>query len=333
VGCFKNWVRMLVMKGRQKRLHIIGLALLIIMIGTGAGLSLETKSVAVQLEGQTITANTFKTTVGEVLNELGVSVGPGDIVKPGLDTVLNYNQSVQVFKVFPVAVLADGKQIEISTTATSVEEALRLAGVEVGPLDRVNPAGDTQIEGSTTIQVVRVAQKMIYQTESIPAAIERTADNTLERGIQRTVNQGSAGIGRQTIMVSYEDGKEVNREVIKSEIIKSPINKIVAAGVLTSVSRGGNRIDFQRAIEVRASAYSYSAGSITSTGQKVKVGGIAVDPKVIAYGTRVYVEGYGYATANDCGGAIKDNKIDIFFESDKECKKWGVKKVKLYVLE
>jgi 3D (Asp-Asp-Asp) domain-containing protein len=180
--------------------------------------------------------------------------------------------------------------------------------------------------------VVRIAQKTIYHKEDIPVTIERTTDNTLESGIQRTVQQGTPGIERQTIMVSYEDGKEVSREVINSEIIKPPKKKIVAMGVLTSISRGGNRIDFQRAIEMRASAYSYSAGSITSTGQKVRVGGIAVDPSVISYGSRVYVEGYGYATAIDCGGAIKGNRIDVFFETDKECRKWGVKKVKIYIL-
>ncbi|MDQ7861221.1 3D domain-containing protein [Peribacillus frigoritolerans] len=44
---------------------------------------------------------------------------------------------------------------------------------------------------------------------------------------------------------------------------------------------------------------------------------IAVDPSVIPMGSKVYVEGYGYAVAADKGGAIKGNRIDVFFSSKK----------------
>lgn len=59
---------------------------------------------------------------------------------------------------------------------------------------------------------------------------------------------------------------------------------------------------------------------------------IAVDPKVIPLGTKVWVEGYGEAIAGDIGGAIKGNKIDVFIPSYNNAMEWGVKKVKLKVL-
>ena len=59
---------------------------------------------------------------------------------------------------------------------------------------------------------------------------------------------------------------------------------------------------------------------------------IAVDPKVIPLGTKVWVEGYGEAIAGDTGGAIKGNKIDVFIPSYDNAMEWGVKKVKLKVL-
>jgi 3D (Asp-Asp-Asp) domain-containing protein len=46
----------------------------------------------------------------------------------------------------------------------------------------------------------------------------------------------------------------------------------------------------------------------------------------------MYIEGYGYATAIDCGGAIKGNRIDVFLESERECMKWGVKRLKVFIL-
>ena len=63
------------------------------------------------------------------------------------------------------------------------------------------------------------------------------------------------------------------------------------------------------------------------------MGGVAVDTSVISMGTRLYVEGYGYAVALDRGSAIKGNKIDVFLETRAEARQWGVKRVKVYVLE
>lgn len=59
---------------------------------------------------------------------------------------------------------------------------------------------------------------------------------------------------------------------------------------------------------------------------------IAVDPRVIPLGTKVWVEGYGEAIAGDTGGAIKGNKIDVFIPSYDNAMAWGVKTVKLKVL-
>jgi 3D (Asp-Asp-Asp) domain-containing protein len=60
---------------------------------------------------------------------------------------------------------------------------------------------------------------------------------------------------------------------------------------------------------------------------------IAVDPNVIPLGSKVYVDGYGYAVAADKGGAIKGNRIDVFFSSKNDAYRWGVKRVKIRVLD
>lgn len=60
---------------------------------------------------------------------------------------------------------------------------------------------------------------------------------------------------------------------------------------------------------------------------------IAVDPKIIPYGTKMYIEGYGYALAADTGGAIVGNKIDVYFDTKNEALNWGVKHVNVYILK
>lgn len=91
---------------------------------------------------------------------------------------------------------------------------------------------------------------------------------------------------------------------------------------------------------VSATAYTASCtgcSGITKTGINLKKNPgmkvIAVDPSVIKLGTKVHVEGYGYAVAGDIGGAIKGNKIDVFIPTKDAAYKWGRKNVKITILD
>ena len=93
-------------------------------------------------------------------------------------------------------------------------------------------------------------------------------------------------------------------------------------------------------ITVSASAYTASCNGcsgITSTGINLKKNPglkvIAVDPRVIPLGSKVYVEGYGYAIAGDTGGAIKGNKIDVFIPTKSGALNWGRKTVNIKVFK
>ena len=91
-------------------------------------------------------------------------------------------------------------------------------------------------------------------------------------------------------------------------------------------------MDFKEAKIMEATAYTYT-GRNTFTGEPPAVGLIAVDPRVIPLGSKVYVEGYGYARAADTGSSIKGDRIDIFLEDRRSCMEWGRRTVKVYLLE
>ncbi len=81
-------------------------------------------------------------------------------------------------------------------------------------------------------------------------------------------------------------------------------------------------------------AYAYTGGGYTATGTKAKYGTLAVDPKVIPYGTKVYIKELDKVfTAEDCGGGIKGNKIDIYMNSKSACNKWGVRTITIQILK
>lgn len=82
---------------------------------------------------------------------------------------------------------------------------------------------------------------------------------------------------------------------------------------------------------------AYSGGNLTASGMPCRrdpngLSTVAVDPSVIPYGTAMYIEGYGYAVAADCGTAIKGNMIDLFFNSYQESCDWGLKQSKVTIL-
>lgn len=150
---------------------------------------------------------------------------------------------------------------------------------------------------------------------------------------------------------------ETNDEQKENEIVKEEI-KEVANEVKTvsykELAENSPPTEYKEVIEATATAYclcqkccgkspSSPGYGVTASGLKIVPGTgmkvIAVDPKVIPLGSKVYVEGlngawdYGYAVAGDTGGAIKSMKIDLYMDSHDETLSWGRKKVNIYVID
>lgn len=290
------------------------------------------KPVAIQVDGKTINTRIFFTsTVGEVLHDQNIKLGERDKVEPGLNSIVKKNTEIKVIRAFKVKVFADGEIREVFSTPVSVKEAIRLSGFELGEKDIIKTRPGNRTVPGQEIELIRVTEQTLDVKQEIPYGVEKIPDNTLEKGLTRTVKTGKNGIAQQTVKVVYHNGQEVKREVIKSQTLVEPQNKVIAMGNITSVSRGGARLNFREARYMLASAYTYT-GSHTATGKQPAVGTVAVDTRIIPLGSRLYVEGYGYAVAGDTGGSIKGDCIDVFMETRQQCLNWGRRTVKVYVL-
>ncbi len=95
----------------------------------------------------------------------------------------------------------------------------------------------------------------------------------------------------------------------------------------------GENFVYKKMMNVTATAYNESGTYPTASGTYPKRGTIAVDPKVIPMGTLMYVEGYGFGRAEDTGGAIKGNKIDVYMNSNREAYQWGRKQVRIFIIK
>jgi len=313
----------------RKRLYWLALA---VMLMTGLGLfSWVNKSITLVVDGKRIETHTFKRTVNDVLTENQIVLHKADKTSPGLSAMVDDDTTIKVIRAFPVKIVMGGQTTEVLTTPASVADILEQAGVKPAPVDLIHPGLDNQMAAQGTIQIIKVTSKMTTLDKVLPFTVQRTTDATLEKGLQRTVNKGKNGLARQQIRITLHDGKPVKQEVVSSQTVKAPVNQMVAMGTITSVSRGQLRFNFREAIMAKSTAYTYT-GRNTATGVKPAVGLVAVDPSVIPMGSRLYIEGYGYARAADRGGSIKGNRLDVFLETYDECRRWGVRQVKVYVL-
>lgn len=306
------------------------LAALVLVFATGS-YAVAHKEVTIIDGGSRTVVSTFSGNVGQLLKQNEIHLGPHDAVNPGMAAPLKEGCTVQILRAFTVTVVADGRQKSVETTRKTVGDILQAANVAVKEQDIVKPGIKTVVDGETEIRIQRVSSQKVVEEAEIPYKTIRKRDNSINKGGQQVKQEGKNGLKRNVYYVTYVDGKEAKRELLKSEVIKQSRPRIIAEGTLQLASRGGNTFTFSRAIRVEASAYTFS-GRNTYTGTKPGPGTIAVDPRVIPLGTRLYVEGYGYGVARDVGGAIKGNKVDVFLQSEAAARRWGRKMVNVYLL-
>lgn len=308
------------------RLGLISLALLVLVAYYGLQ-----KSVTIKVDGKNIQTHTFKNTVRDVLAQQQVKLGPKDLVKPGLQTALRDDLVISVIRAIPMTVVADGQTHKLLSPPIRVADAVQLAGFKVGGHDILSADPADITKPGQVIRVVRVTERVVNLKSGIPFRKENTNDGTLEKGLSRTLRRGVPGVAQETIKITYHDGKEIRREVLQVQVLKQPVNQVVAMGTITSVSRGKLRLDFSRALLAATTAYTHT-GHRTASGLQPQVGLVAVDPRVIPMGSRLYIEGYGFARAADRGRSIKGEKLDLFMETLGQCKSWGRRTAKVYVL-
>lgn len=289
--------------------------------------------------------STFKNTVSDVLDEYGVRISPQDKVSIDMDSKLTDGTNIKISRAREVTINSDGKDIVLLTVASDVKSALREAQILLGDKDRVAPDLDSVITEDTRIAVTRVEEKIDKIEMKMDFTNQVNKSDELDKGITRVAKKGSPGLKELSIKVIFENGIEIKREIVEEKVLKEPVNGMIDEGTRTTfVSSRGQVTRFVRAMKMTATAYDATFEScgkhpdhpqygITYSGLRVRPGIVAVDPRIIPLGTYLYVEGYGEALAADIGGAIKGNRIDLYYESPEDVAKYGKRAVKVYVLD
>lgn len=249
----------------------------------------------------------------------------------------------------------------LTTEAERLSSLLRRSGIRLGEDEMVelNVAGEDP--------AIRISDTLTYQhyvTVETDYKILRSPDPLMDKGTEEIIRKGIPG----QIVETYED-TVVSGEVVSTKYIgashdtshaelvrygtrvyeveegdtieKDFPNEVGEGGYLLFAS--GDTMTYNKVMLCSSTAY-YSGGDggaawTTAVGAAVGVGTVAVDPKVIPYYTKMFIQTtngrrvYGMGTALDCGGAIKGNIVDLWFPTKADCYSWGRRNVTVYILD
>ena len=318
------------------------------------------KEVTIIVDGETIEVVSYGNTVEELLKAEEIILADGAYINLPLDAKLEHNAHI-IIKQPKYYILNVGEEKEeIRSVHVNVKDILKDLDISLGKDDYTIPSLSDNVSDGAEIQVFRVKKIVENVEEKIPHEKVINKSDKLDIGVSKVVQKGQDGTKHIEIKRVFENDKLISEDILGEEIINKPIPEITEEGTRKKVapkraapsrpqmaSRGG--LNARKVISMTATGYDLSFAScgknpgdrgygITASGTKAKIGTASVDPRVIPLGTRLYIESldstkdYGYAVAEDTGGAIKGNRIDLFFNTASDARRFGRRSVKVHIL-
>ena len=282
----------------------------------------------------------------EALSELGIVIEEDryvempEMVEQGLAEIYIFNKKKINIKV------ANESSLYYAHKEETVNDILITNNITLGEHDLISPAVDIDVTDGMQIEITRVSYATEEKTTSIPFSKDKRPSSEMTKGTTKIIQEGSNGSKKTIYKIKYVNGKEAERIVTNETITKQPVTQITeygtkpidTSGVLTTCN--GQKLKYKKKLTMSATAYTTERASdkVTATGRIAKVGLVAVDPKIIPLGSKLYITStngkswvYGTAVAADTG--VRGNRIDLFFNTHNECISFGRRKAIVYILE
>ena len=249
----------------------------------------------------------------------------------------------------------NGATVTAQAKEETISELLSRLRLTPGSLDMVL----VDLSGSET--KLKIGSTLSYYDtceENVAHQVKRVKSIYLPVGQEKVIDEGKDGTRTATYKVVYENGKLISRELVRTEN-NTAVDEVVAVGSVSPassaagstakvVSRGdgvltlasGKALAYSAVKTMSATAYTTGYGGVgtrTATGTTVHVGSVAVDPKVIPLGSKLYIVAsngsvvYGYAVAEDTG--VFGSNIDLFYNTYSQCINFGRRSCQVYILK
>ena len=272
-------------------------------------------------------------TVGDLIDELvakGYDIDESDAILPLPEVQIKNKMTVQIMKATEVPATIAGVKTTIFMIPGTVEDNLIFNGIVFDEDDEVRPKMDSEVTAKTRIVFNEVHYKYKEKKEKVEAVSKVVLDPTLASGVEERT-EGNDGKAIMTYKYKYVNGKKTStKKKVKEWIVEAHDNTLRLG---TSATGHSGEYVVVRTFVANCTAYSAHKGAHGALGEPVHRGTCAVDPSFVPYRSTMWIEGYGFAYANDCGSAVKGNVVDLFMNSYSECIHWGRRNMTAYVLQ
>jgi 3D (Asp-Asp-Asp) domain-containing protein len=330
---------------------------LLIPFGAGSGVDRVAKTVAAFADagpskhvtlvhdGLSEAVDTKADTPDALLAERNISRAPEDALNVDPASPLYDGETIVYRAAVPVTVVVDGEIRLVRSAALNVAGLLIQQGVPFDRHDSVWPAPSSGVEGDAVVTVQHVNAWTQVVDRKLPAKIVKRWAFSLPPGRSKVVDPGTPGIYETAYAFTRSpDRRSIRRSTLIAHVLRAPRARIVAEGVgeYTAFSElAGRGVDgtlklASAALSMIATAYTAGCSGcsgMTAIGRPAGHGIVAVDPRVIPLGTRMFIPGYGPAIAGDTGGAIRGRRIDLGFNSTRQAFQFGRRSVTVYLIK
>ncbi len=297
-------------------------------------------AVTVIEQDREIETTTSRPTVAQALREAGIIVGPGDLVTPSADALIESDARIEVRHAMAVTLALPDDDLVVYSFAKTVGDVLIEARVVLPEGAFVDPPAETPLSAGLAVRVIQLSSSNEFEREFIESRSVYRSDPNLGPGQTRT-EAGHDGAVVRRYDVSYVNGDEAARELVEEYYDPEPADTVIYYPVQTGRDASApSEGEVARVINVYATYYTpASAGRSasdpaygrTASGVLVTYGIVAVDPAVIPLGTRMFIPGYGYAVAADTGGGVNGYLIDLGYP-DGVAVDWRSRWLDIYIL-
>ena len=349
-----DFISHLVIRRKYGAVKMMALLLAMVCLVGILSQTAQAENTFVITDGDAVTVHTtYATDPAKVLQEAGVALSAEDMyTTESVDGV----SEIKVQRQQSVTVHYADKTLEATTYGESLKSLFDRLGILVDDSMTVSLPLDRMTSHGMVVRVEKVGQTTEKYTMEIPFETRYCDDPTLPKGEEKILVAGQKGQMLCVANVTYNNGQETGRNVYQQTVTAEPVDQLVAVGTGEQVGQKSDKplfgdgfivlptgevLTYIRKDQFVATAYThFDAGcdDTTANGAKVKWGVVAVDPKVIPYGTRMFIVSndgayiYGLSTAEDCGGAIQNKRLDLYMPTLEQAYKFGIRNCTVYFL-
>lgn len=330
-----NKVRGLFKDTSIKGLLIITIAVLLVICIYGTEHRDKVVTVTYDI-GYEKTAETYQTCeirLMDFIENSDVDYNPeNDRLNKDLHSILDDTNDITIYKSYDIAIDSSINRFEGNIfDVDTVEELLKALKIDV-IAGKIYPGTRNVIFPIKEAEVSDIRMEYVKEDLIIPCEIIHVRSDEIQIGNSEITVEGNNGLDNLIFLNVYKGDTLISHTLVKDIVVTEKVDYEVSYGYKFNWDIPEN-LEYIDSFDIKAVSYNFDGRPYGVYGLNCTYGTVAVDRSLIPLGTKMYIEGYGYAIANDVGSGIKGYKMDMYMEEYKQCLKWGAQYVTVYVLE